>query len=425
VPAAFNNIVGLKPTRGAVSTAGVVPACRTLDCVSVFAQTCSDAAAVLEAAAGPDPKDPYSRAAGQRRAWPPTGFRFGVPPDDQLNFFGDAQSATAFHAAVRRMVARGGVRVTFDYDVFRQVAQLLYSGPWVAERFAAIRKFLAEHPDALYPVTAKIIGGAKSITAADTFDAMYRLAELARAAEAQWKGMDFMLLPTAGTHYTHAEVASEPITTNSNLGYYTNFVNLLDLAAIAVPAGTRGGEMPFGVTLIGPAWSEDSLLTTADLFHRGENAATGRELAALESLAAIAVPYCPRGYVPLAVCGAHLTGQPLNWQLTQAGAYLIEACRTSAEYRLYALRGTVPAKPGLVYAGKENGAAIEVEVWAVPANTFGGFVAAVPPPLGIGSCTLGSGRVVKSFIVEPYAVSDATEITQLGGWRGYISAGAR
>jgi len=214
--------------------------------------------------------------------------------------------------------------------------------------------------------------------------------------------MDFMLVPTAGTHYTHAEVAADPVGTNTNLGYYTNFVNLLDLAAIAVPAGTRGGRMPFGVTLIGPAWSDDALIHTASLL-------TDQPVPA---------PYCPAGYVPLAVCGAHLSGEPLNHQLTGAGAFLIEGCRTSPEYRLYALRGTVPAKPGLAFS-PQAGAAIEVEVWAVPESGFGRFVAAIPQPLGIGTCRLESGRKVKSFICEPWALQDAEEITELGSWREF------
>jgi allophanate hydrolase len=405
VPAAFNNLVGLKPTRGALSTAGVVPACRTLDCVSIFARNCAEAAAVMEAAAAFDPKDGYSRPTGQRRAWSQQGFRFGVPADDQLQFFGDDHSAAGYYAAVERMESLGGTRVEFDYRPFRDTAQLLYSGPWVAERFAAIRDFLAGHPDALHPVTARIIAGAQAISAADTFAAIYRLADLARQAQAEWSRMDFMLLPTAGTHYTHAEVAADPLGANTNLGYYTNFVNLLDLAAVAVPAGTRGGSMPFGVTLIGPAWSDDALLETADRFHQRDGVP--------------AVAYCPRGYVALAVCGAHLTGQPLNWQLTQAGAFLIEACQTSADYKLYALQGTTPAKPGLARVAS-GGAAIEVEVWAVPEETFGRFVAAVPPPLGIGSCTLAGGRIVKSFIAEPIALSDALDITSTGGWRAWL-----
>lgn len=402
VPAMFNGLVGLKPTRGALSSRGVVPACRTLDCVSIFTANCADAASVFAVANGFDCADPWSRPAGQAKAWARHEFRFGVPPAKWLRFFGDEAAEAAFHRAVDRLESLGGSRVTVDYGLFNEAAQLLYSGPWVAERFAAIRQFLADRPDALHPVTARIIGGASSISAAETFDAIYKLAEIRRATEREWTRMDFMLLPTAGTHYTHAEVEAEPIAANTNLGYYTNFVNLLDLAAIAFPAGTRGGRMPFGVSLIAPAWSEQALLQTAALFCGEPQQA----------------PYCPSGYVPLAVCGAHLRGEPLNYQLIQAGAFLIEACRTSPEYRLFALRGTTPPKPGLALT-HSGGASIEVEVWAVPETAFGPFVAAVPPPLGIGTCTLEGGRKVKSFICEPCALSEADEITHLGSWRAF------
>lgn len=397
VPASLNNLIGVKPTCGALSTKGVVPACRTLDCVSIFSRDLATAAKVLEVARGFDPGDAYSRPAGQRKAWPAQGFRFGVPAASQLEFFGDESARELYYNAVADYEARGGVRVEFDFTPFRDVAQLLYSGPWVAERLAAIKEFAAASPEALHPVTAAIILKAAAFSAVDAFEATYKLAELRRVAAGELATFDFMLLPTNGAAYTHAEVAAEPITLNTNLGYYTNFVNLLDLAALAVPAGFRANGMPFGVTLIGPAWSDEALLATA-----------GQKM-----------PYCPAGYVPLAVCGAHLTGMPLNYQLQDAGAFLLEACRTTPSYRFYALRGTVPPKPGLVYA-PGNGAAIHVEVWAVPESTFGRFVAAVPPPLAIGSATLESGRVVKSFVCEPYAIGEATEITHLGGWKPFI-----
>jgi allophanate hydrolase len=398
IPASFNNIVGLKPTRGALSTSGVVPACRTLDCVSIFSADCALAARVLHVARGFDRADAYSRETGQQRAWSPAKFRFGVPAEEYLKFFGDESGPALYRAAVRRFEALGGTAVPFDYGVFRDAADLLYAGPWVAERLAAIREFAGTNAGDLYPVTARIILKAASLTAVDTFEAMYKLADLVRAAGREWERMDFMLLPTAGAAYTHEDIATEPIALNTNLGYYTNFVNLLDLAALAIPAGMRSNGIPFGVTLVGPAWSDAALLTTA---------------------AGIDPPYCPAGYVPLAVCGAHLTGQPLNFQLIGAGAFLIEACQTSSNYRLYALSGTVPPKPGLVFA-PEGGSPIDVEVWAVPENTFGRFVAAIPPPLAIGTCTLSSGRQVKSFVCEPWALSQATEITHLGGWTQYL-----
>ena len=397
VPAAFNELVGLKPSRGALSTAGVVPACRSLDCVSILTHNCADAARVFETARGFDPKDPWSRTPGQRRAWPQTGFRFGVPAAKWLRFFGDDSAPALFEASAARLEAQGGIRAEFDYEPFNDAAQLLYSGPWVAERLAAIRQFAAEHAEALYPVTARIILKAASLTAVETFEAIYRLAEIARQTQREWDRMDFMLLPTAGNCYTHEQIAEQPIAHNTDLGYYTNFVNLLDLAAVAVPAGKRANGMPFGVTLIGPAWSDEALLATAD---------------------PIEPPWCPAGYVPLAVCGAHLTGMPLNHQLTDAGSFLLEATSTSPEYRLYALAGGPIPKPGLVLS-PEGGRAIEVEVWAVPETTFGPFVAAVPPPLAIGTCRLESGLSVKSFVCEPSALAGATEITHFGGWRAY------
>jgi allophanate hydrolase len=397
VPAAFNELVGLKPTKGALSTTGVVPACRSLDCVSILATSCGEAGLVFKAARGFDPKDPWSRVPGQRRAWPETEFRFGVPDTKWLRFFGDDSAPALFEASSARLEAQGGIRVEFDYEPFNDAAQLLYSGPWVAERLAAIRQFAAEHADALYPVTAQIILKAASLTAVDTFDAIYRLAELARQTQREWARMDFMLLPTAGNCYTHEQIADQPIAHNTDLGYYTNFVNLLDLAAVAIPAGRRANGIPFGVTLIGPAWSDEALLATADAARR---------------------TYCPTGYVPVAVCGAHLSGQPLNHQLTELGSFLLEATSTSPEYRLYALAGGPIPKPGLVRS-PEGGRAIEVEIWAVPETTFGAFVAAVPPPLAIGTCRLESGRSVKSFVCEPIGLEGAAEITHFGGWRAY------
>ena len=409
IPAAFNGIVGLKPTRGAISTSGVVPACRTLDCVSIFSNSCADAKLVLDCARGFDSGDPYSRRTGQRKAWPTEAFRFGVPAPELLDFFGDDSAPELFENAAAALEQIGGTRVRFDFGIFRDAAQLLYSGPWVAERLAAIRDFATAHPNALHPVTAQIILNASSLTAVGAFEAMYRLAGHARDAEEEWRRMDFMLLPTAGNCYTHAEVAAEPFALNTNLGYYTNFVNLLDLAAVAIPSGTRSRGMPFGVTLIGPAWSDEALLAVADRLPAASDATIPE---ALEQ------SYCPAGYVPLAVCGAHLSGQPLNGQLTDANAFLIETTFTASNYRLYALKGTIPSKPGLVRA--RAGAGIEVEVWAVPEDRFGAFVAAVPAPLAIGTCTLAGGRTVKSFVCEPEAIQDAADITHLRGWRKYV-----
>jgi allophanate hydrolase len=415
VPAAFNNLVGLKPTRGLLSTMGVVPACRTLDCVSILTITCHDAHTVLQAARGFDAADPFSRARkpGQGAApWLAGPFQFGVPDDEQLEFFGDAEAASLYHRAVRDMEALGGHRVTIDFSAFRAAANLLYAGPWVAERYAAVGPFFESHADRMDPVVRDIIGDARRFTAFQAFDAEYRLSELRRASEAQWAHMDIMLLPTAATIYTHEQVAADPVGRNGNLGYYTNFVNLLDLAAIAVPAGFRSSGLPFGISLIGPAFSDEALLAVADRYHRIHAQPPGP---------AVSLDLEAPGCISLAVVGAHLTGESLNWQLTSRGARRVRACRTAPGYRLYALDRTVPPKPALVRDETFSGHGIDVEVWAIPEDEFGSFVAAVPPPLGIGNATLDSGENVKCFICEPGAILDAPEITRFGGWRAYLA----
>jgi allophanate hydrolase len=409
VPAAFNNLIGLKPTRGLLSTRGVVPACRSLDCVSIFAHNCGDAHTAWMAARGFDPEDSYSRAPrpGDGAApWAQGSFTFGVPSLDRLEFFGDDEAAALFAGALSRLERIGGHRVEIDFSILRAAAELHYSGPWVAERYAAIRPFIEAHADQMNPVVRGIIEGARRYSAADCFDAEYRLRDLRRSAETQWENMDVLLLPTTGTIFTHDQVAAEPVKRNTDLGFYTNFVNLFDLAAVAVPAGFRPNGLPFGVSLIGPPFSDEALLALADRFHRPS--------ASLELDG-------PPGCVAVAVVGSHLSGQPLNWQITDRGGRLIRTCRTAPGYRLYALDGTIPPKPGLVRDSSFAGLGIEVEIWAVPENQFGGFVSGVPAPLGIGNAVLDDGSSVKCFICEPYAVQDAMEITRFGGWRGFLS----
>jgi len=408
VPAAFNGLLGVKPTRGLLSTLGVVPACRTLDCVSIFARTCGDAHEAWKVARGFDAGDPVSREPGPGEGatpWLNQTFRFGVPPPDQLEFWGDEEAANLYQAAIEKLRHLGGEKVEIDFSVFRKAAELLYGGPWVAERLAAIKDFFRDHEGEVESVVRGIIGGARRYTAVDAFEADYRLRELRREAEKQWAAMDVLMLPTTGTIYTHEQVAADPVKMNTNLGYYTNFVNLMDLAAIALPAGLRSNGLPFGISFIGPAFSDEGLIALAD-----------RYLGATSPLLEKAT-----GCIEVAVVGAHLSGQPLNWQLTQRGARLQRSCRTAANYRLYALPGT-PAKPGLVRDERFEGPGIEVEVWAVPEDQFGGFVAAIPAPLGIGTTILDSGESVKCFLCEPYALSTATEITPFGGWRAYLAA---
>jgi allophanate hydrolase len=385
VPAAFNNIVGLKATCGALSTSGVVPACRSLDCVSVFALSADDAQRVLGVAAVFDPNDPYSRAVSPISP----GLRFGVPRPAQLEFFGDTEYARLFNEAVARLEFLGGTRVEIDFEPFLATARLLYAGPWVAERYCAVGDFL----DSMLPVTRQIIAGGRTPSAADTFRAQYRLMELRRATEQAWADMDVLLTPTAGTIYRIAEVEADPIGLNSNLGYYTNFVNLLDLAAVAVPAGFRSDGLPFGVTLVGRAGSDANLLSLAGRLHRER--------------------------IQLAVCGAHMEGLPLNHQLTSRDAILVSRTRTAPCYKFFALPGGPPHRPGLVKVA-DGGACIDVEVWSIPTDLLGSFVAGIPAPLGIGRVELENGTQVPGFICESYATAGATDITELGGWRHYL-----
>jgi allophanate hydrolase len=405
VPAAFNGIVGVKPTRGLLSTAGVVPACRSLDCVSVLAHTVEDAVRVLEVARGPDPEDPYSREA----VGPPPAlgaeFRFGAPRRAQREFFGDEAAAALYERALERLESLGGRRVEIDLAPFRAAADLLYEGPWVAERLASIRPFFDAHPEEVHPVVRAIIGRASSLSAVDVFQGMYRLEALRRAAGAEWAGMDVLVLPTTPTIYRLRAIEGDPVRLNGNLGYYTNFVNLLDCCAVAVPAGLRPSGLPFGISLIAPAF-HDEMLCALGMRWQGESGP--------------APPVVSRARpVKLAVVGAHLSGQPLNRELTDRGGRLMRTCRTAPEYRLYALAGATPPKPGLVRVADGRGAAIEVEVWELAEAEFGGFVAAVPAPLAIGTVALEDGEAVKGFVCEAHAVQGALDISAWGGWRAY------
>jgi len=421
VPAMLNNIVGLKPSLGMLSTAGVVPACRTLDCVSIFTLTVDDSFAALSALAGFDETDPYSRnrPSGAMGAFP-KGVRLGVPRTGQREFFGDAVAARAYGDAVARFASLGATVAEIDMQPFYDTARLLYEGPWVAERYVVIRELLAKNPDAVHPVTREITLQGKTPSAADAFAAFYRLEDMRRLRDRAFRSIDALLLPTAPTVYTVDEVLADPIRLNSRLGTYTNFVNLLDLCGLAVPASFRSDGKPFGVTLLAPGGQDALLASIGRVFHAGTGLAIGATGAALPPLAAL--PLAPASdEIAIAVVGAHLSGMPLNGELTALGARLLESVKTAPDYRLYALAGTTPPKPGLLRAGPGKGAAIEVEIWALRAEAFGRFVAAVPPPLAIGTLRLSDGRTVKGFLVEADAAAGARDISAFGGWRAYVA----
>jgi allophanate hydrolase len=407
VPAAFNDLVGVKPTRGLLSTSGVVPACRSLDCVSIFATTAADAAAIWEVAQGLDAADPFSRTVlpgGNAAPWLSGAFRFGVPAAADLEFFGDLESPAMYELAAQRLELLGGTRTVIDFAPFRNAAALLYFGPWVSERTAAVGDFVARGSADIDPIVGRIIRSGDAYSAVDAFRGLYQLADLKQVAAAEWAAMDVLLLPTAPTIYTKAAIAEDPVVLNARLGHYTNFVNLMDLAAIAVPAGFRPDGLPFGISLIGPAFSDAALLRTAARFLGEIDVET----------------HTAPGCVQVAVVGAHLTGQPLNHELTSRGARLARSSRTSVEYQLFALTGTTPPKPGLVRTPGHVGPGIEVEIWSVPEDRFGGFVAGVPPPLGIGRVQIEGGEWVSGFICEPVGLAAAEEITSFGGWRAYL-----
>ncbi len=421
VPAAFANIVGLKPSRGLVPNVGVVPACRTLDCVSVFALTVDDALAMLEVISAPDAGDAGSGPRPVHAAGPmPEGLRLGTPLPGQALFFGDRVSEALYDAALKRFADMGAKIVQFDIEPFYAAARLLYEGPWVAERYLTARALIASAPESLHPVTRQIILAGAHGTAADAFAAFYQLEDLKRICDRTFHNVDALVLPTAPTIYTIDQVLADPIGLNSRLGTYTNFVNLLDMCGLAVPAAMRADGTPFGVTLLGRAGEDVALAAIGREFH----AATGLPLGALDypQPPLSRRPAAPaEGEIPLAVVGAHLSGMPLNRELLALGARLIERGATAPHYRLYALPGTQPPKPGLLRVENGAGAAIEIEVWALSESAFGRFVAAIPRPLSIGTLELDGGRSVKGFLVEAEAVGGARDISSFGGWRAFMA----
>ncbi|WP_027165483.1 allophanate hydrolase [Mesorhizobium sp. WSM3224] len=420
IPAGLNNIVGLKPTVGALSATGIVPACRTLDCVSVFALTVDDAYRVFSVAAAHDTADPYSRdVAVQPLAARPPVLNIGIPAKADLKFFGDASMQAGFEAALAALETLGARFVEIPFGDFYATADLLYEGAWVAERYAAIRDFFEANEAALHPVTRKIIGGARNLSAADAFRGLYALQACKARLAPVIASVDLFCVPTAPTHYTVDAVLADPIVTNSRLGTYTNFVNLLDMCGIAVPTGTRDDGLPMSVTLLA-ATGRDGLIAAVA---RDLHAVSGLTLGAAGWRQSSAQPVgvsAEDGTIELVVVGAHLSGMPLNGQLKEAGARFCRSARTAPSYRLYELAGQIPPKPGLVRVGT-GGTAIEIEVWRLCADAFGRFVAAIPPPLGIGTIELDDGTSAKGFLAESAGLSAATDISTYGGWRSYVA----
>lgn len=404
VPAAFNHLIGFKPSRGRWSTRGLVPACRSLDCITVFANTVTDARLIDTVVAGFDAEDAWSKPLANH---PIQTGRIGVPRIDQRVWFGDSQSEYFYDKAIDRLAESADI-VELDIAPLLEAASLLYGGPWVAERTASIAGLLARTPEAIDETVRSVVEPGVGMSAVELWNGIYRLAELKREADAMWETVDLLAFPTTGTIYRVVELLAAPVELNSNLGRYTNFVNLLDMAAIAIPAGVRSNGTGFGITLIGPANSDLGLLTAAETFLTAADL-PGPPLLDLEG---------KMESVKLAVVGAHLQGMPLHWQLTSRNATFVGAFETTPTYRLYAMADSAPPKPALVHS--EDGAAIKVEVYELDIAAFGSFVVEVPAPLAIGTVTLADGTSVKGFVAEPRAATGAEDITHLGGWRAYI-----
>jgi allophanate hydrolase len=423
VPAGFNNIVGLKPSLGLVSTDGVVPACRTLDCVSVFALTVDDAWTAVSAMAGQDRADSYSRnrPLGTPGAMP-THPKLGVPLAGQRLFFGDRQYEAGYNTALERLAKLGCAIVEVDIEPFYETARLLYDGPWVAERTITARSLLASAPDDIHPVTKEIILSGLRPTAIDAFAAFYKLERLRRVADYIFAHqVEALALPTAPTTYSVKQVLADPIQLNSRLGTYTNFVNLLDLCGLALPASMTESGVPFGITLLAPGGNDARLAEIGRVFHADTKLPLGALKLPQPPLTSMSTAPAD-GEVAVAVVGAHLSGLPLNGELYALGGRLLEATATAPDYRLYALNGTVPPKPGLLRVDSGKGAGVEVEVWALSVAAFGRFVDAIPAPLSIGTITLSDGRGVKGFLLEAAASAGARDISQFGGWRAFLAS---
>ena len=427
VPAAFCNLVGLKPTRGLLSTGGMVAACRSLDCVSIFATTADDAAAVLQVAAGFDAADPYSRAPRAMLSPllpnPPAAFRFGVPRREDRHFFGDNEAEALFDAAIARLAGLGGTAVDVDLSSFFEAARLLYEGPWVAERTAAVGEFIAAHPGAAHPVVAGIVEKGRAISAAQTFAAQYRMEALREVSAAAWQDIDVLLVPTAPTSYKVAEIAADPLRLNANLGTYTNFVNLLDLAAVAVPAGFGASGRPFGVTLMAPAHADQPLLALGDAMHRAAGVTLGASGQPLPPPGARRGVWDNAGGIDIMVVGAHLAGLALNRQLADVRGRLIGEVRTAPRYRLHVLTSLSPVRPGMMRVA-EGGVCIAGEIWRLSDAAFGAFVARIDAPHSIGKVELDNGSWVSGFLCDAMAMQGQPDISRFGGWRAWQNAGA-
>lgn len=397
VPAAFNKLWGVKPSKGRLSTTGLVPACRSLDCISIFALNAADSQAVLKVAEGYDVEDAYSHETFDAPLL--VSKMIGIPQAEQLMFFGDAGYQAAWVNAVHALQAKGWEVVEIDFEPFLKAARLLYEGPWVSERTTVLQDFLKTNADDFFPATRSIIAGGVDNTACEAFAAAYKLADLKRESEAVWEGLAAIVTPTAGGFPTLAELEADPIGPNSQLGYYTNFMNLLDLCAVATPAGETESGLPFGITWIAPRDSDKALIEIAD---KGPTVLTEED----ETLSIL-------------LFGAHMKGLPLNKQVVNLGGEFVAAVQTAAQYKMIYLPDPAPHRPGIIRVG-EGGFSIAAEEWRLPKASLGTLLESIQQPLGLGQIELLDGRKVHGFLCEAAAAANAKDISSTGGWRGFL-----
>lgn len=427
IPAGFNGLIGLKPTRGLLSTSGVVPACRSLDCVSIFTRSPSEAAKILRIAGVWDSQDPFARTNTPDNNLSKFGqwsqpLRLGVIAPEQLEFFGDAAYADAYQRTLQAIEGQGVSAVELDFRPFVDAAKQLYEGPWVTERYIAMQDILQKTPDVVWPVTRQIVTSGQTRKATEVYESIYQLAGLRNECLTAMSGCDALLTPTAGKHFSLDELEADPLGHNQSLGHYTNYMNLLDFCGLAIPGKETDSGRPFGVTLVGDNFQDMRLLAIAARLESILHDSHPMQDIPEEERETLA-PYKDLSFVNLAVCGAHMGGLPLNHQLTSRGAVFVEATRTSADYRLFALSGGPPKRPGMVRvdAGSSQGASIELEIWRLPAAALGSFVTEIPSPLGIGLVEIQTGEKVLGFLCEQAGLSGATEVTEHGGWRTFLA----
>ncbi|MEM0967143.1 MAG: allophanate hydrolase [Verrucomicrobiota bacterium] len=398
VPAAFNKLWGIKPSRGRLSNRGLVPACRTLDCISIFALSGEDGRVVLDTAESYDPADSYSQPISDLSL--PASKTIGIPKQDQLMFFGDADYNRAWETSVEQLKEKGWQIVEVNFQPFLDAARLLYEGPWVSERTAALKKFLESNPDDFFPATKSIISGGMENTAVEAFDSIYKLADLRRQTEAVWEGLTAIVTPTAGGFPSLEDLKIEPIGPNSKLGYYTNFMNLLDLCAVAVPSSDSPVGLPFGVTWMAPRDTDKVLI---DLATNGPQESEARER------------------ISILLFGAHMSGLPFNTHVQQLGAAYVGKIHTAEKYRMSYLPKPEPHRPG-IFRVDDGGVSITGEEWSFPFESLGKFLATIHQPLGLGEIELKDGRKVHGFLCEASIASSERDISEFGGWREFIRA---